>query len=215
MTLTLILKMKDTYNTIAFPSEESLFKEKSSKFFGYAFPIESEEEVKPLIEILKKQHPHAVHYCYAYQLGSETIQYRANDDGEPSNTAGIPIYGQIQSFGLTNVLVVVVRIYGGIKLGVGGLISAYKTSAQITLESCKIIEKTIDVPFQISFDYKNMNKVMRVIKEKKLDIVTQEMEINADTNLPIGKIVVKTRKKNAEMVFDTFNSLFEIDIKKL
>ena len=207
--------MKDTYNTIAFPSEESLFKEKSSKFFGYAYPIESEEEVKPIIEILKKQHPHAVHYCYAYQIGTETIQYRANDDGEPSNTAGAPIYGQIQSFGLTNVLVVVVRIYGGIKLGVGGLISAYKTSAQITLESCEIIEKTIDIPFLISFDYKNMNKVMRVIKEKKLDITSQEMEINEETNLPIGKIIVKTRKKNAEMVFDTFNSLFEINIIKL
>lgn len=207
--------MKDTYNTIAFPSEESLFKEKSSKFFGYAFPIESEDEVKPIIEILKKKHPHAVHYCYAYQIGTETIQYRANDDGEPSNTAGAPIYGQIQSFGLTNVLVVIVRIYGGIKLGVGGLISAYKTSAQITLESCEIIERTIDVPFQISFDYKNMNKVMRVIKEKKLDIASQEMEINEETNLPIGKIVVKTRKKNAEIIFDTFNSLFEIDIKKL
>ncbi|REG94731.1 putative YigZ family protein [Flavobacterium aquicola] len=207
--------MKDTYNTIAFSSEESLFKEKSSKFFGYAFPIESEDEVKPIIEILKKKHPHAVHYCYAYQIGTETIQYRANDDGEPSNTAGTPIYGQIQSFGLTNVLVVVVRIYGGIKLGVGGLISAYKTSAQITLESCEIIEKTIDIHFQISFDYKNMNKVMRVIKEKKLDIVNQEMEIDEETNLPIGRFVIKTRKKNAEMVFDTFNSLFEIDIKKL
>lgn len=209
------MEIKDTYNTIAFPSEESLFKEKSSKFFGYAFPIESEDEVKPIIEVLKKQHPHAVHYCYAYQIGTENIQYRANDDGEPSNTAGAPIYGQIQSYGITNILVVVVRIYGGIKLGVGGLISAYKTSAQITLESCEIIERTIDVPFQISFDYKNMNKVMRVIKEKKLDIASQEMEINEETNLPIGKIVIKTRKKNAEMVFDTFNSLFEIDIKKL
>src|SRR6187431_254290 len=207
--------MKDTYNTIAFPSGESLFKEKSSKFFGYAFPIESEEEVKPILEILKKQHPHAVHYCYAYQIGAETIQYRANDDGEPSNTAGAPIYGQIQSFGLTNILIVVVRIYGGIKLGVGGLISAYKTSAQITLESCDFIEKTINITFLISFDYKNMNKVMRVIKEKKLDIVNQEMEINEETNLPIGKFVIKTRKKNAEMIFDTFNSLFEIDIKKL
>ncbi|WP_100843562.1 YigZ family protein [Flavobacterium sp. 5] len=209
------MKMKDTYNTIAFPSEESLFKEKSSKFFGYAFPIESDDEVKPIIEVLKKKHPHAVHYCYAYQIGAETIQYRANDDGEPSNTAGAPIYGQIQSFGLTNVLVVVVRIYGGIKLGVGGLITAYKTSAQITLESSEIIEKTIDISFQISFDYKNMNKVMRVIKEKKLDIVNQEMEINEETNLPIGKFVIKTRKKNAEMIFDTFSSLFEIGIKKL
>ena len=207
--------MKDTYNTIAFPSEESLFKEKSSKFFGYAFPIASEDEVKPIIEVLKKKHPHAVHYCYAYQIGTETIQYRANDDGEPSNTAGAPIYGQIQSFRLTNVLVVVVRIYGGIKLGVGGLITAYRTSTQITLESCEIVEKTIDIYFEISFDYKNMNKVMRVIKEKKLEIVTQEMEIDEETNLPIGKFVIKTRKKNAEMIFDTFNSLFEIDIKKL
>lgn len=207
--------MKDTYNTIAFPSEETLFKEKSSKFFGYAFPIESQDEVKPIIEVLKKQHPHAVHYCYAYQIGTETIQYRANDDGEPSNTAGTPIYGQIQSFGLTNVLIVVVRIYGGIKLGVGGLISAYKTSAQITLESCEIVEKTIDISFQISFDYKNMNKVMRIIKEKKIDIVHQEMEINEETNLPMGKFVIKTRKKNAEMIFDTFNSLFEINIINL
>lgn len=207
--------MKDTYNTIAFPSEESLFKEKSSKFFGYAFPIASEDEVKPIIEILKKKHPHAVHYCYAYQIGAENIQYRANDDGEPSNTAGAPIYGQIQSFGLTNVLIVVVRIYGGIKLGVGGLITAYRTSAQITLESCEIVEKTIDIAFEISFDYKNMNKVMRVIKEKKLEIVTQEMEIDSETNLPIGKLVIKTRKKNAEMISDIFNSLFEIDIKKL
>jgi uncharacterized YigZ family protein len=209
------LEIKDTYNTIALPSEETLFKEKNSKFFGYAFPIESEEEVKPIIETLKKQHPNAGHHCYAYQIGAETIQYRANDDGEPSNTAGMPIYGQIQSFGLTNVLVVVVRIFGGVKLGVGGLISAYKTSAQITLESCEIIEKTIDIHFQISFDYKNMNKVMRVIKEKKLDILSQEMEINEDTNLPIGKIAIKTRKKNAEMVFDIFKSLFEIDIIKL
>jgi uncharacterized YigZ family protein len=209
------LEIKDTYNTIALPSEETLFKEKNSKFFGYAFPIESEEEVKPIIEILRKQHPNAGHFCYAYQIGTETIQYRANDDGEPSNTAGAPIYGQIQSFGLTNVLTVVVRIFGGVKLGVGGLISAYKTSAQITLESCEIIEKTIDIHFQISFDYKNMNKVMRVIKEKKLDIISQEMEINEDTDLPIGKIVIKTRKKNAEMVFDIFKSLFEIDIIKL
>jgi uncharacterized YigZ family protein len=209
------LEIKDTYNTIALPSEETLFKEKNSKFFGYAFPIESEEEVKPIIETLKKQHPNAGHFCYAYQIGTETIQYRANDDGEPSNTAGAPIYGQIQSFGLTNVLTVVVRIFGGVKLGVGGLISAYKTSAQITLESCEIIEKTIDIHFQISFDYKNMNKVMRVIKEKKLDIVSQEMEINEDTDLPIGKIVIKTRKKNAEMVFDIFQSLFEIGIIKL
>lgn len=209
------MEIKDTYTTIAQATEEILFKEKSSKFFGYAFPIQSEEEVKPIIEQLRKLHPHAVHYCYAYQIGTEKISYRANDDGEPSNTAGAPIYGQIQSFGLTNILLVVVRIFGGIKLGVGGLITAYKTTAQLVLEEAEIIEKTIDIHFLISFDYKNMNKVMRVIKEKKLDIVTQSMELDEDSGLALGKIEIKTRKKNAEMIFDIFDNLFEIEIKRL
>ena len=209
------MEIKDTYTTIAQATEEILFKEKSSKFFGYAFPIQSEEEVKPIIEQLRKLHPHAVHYCYAYQIGTEKISYRANDDGEPNNTAGAPIYGQIQSFGLTNVLLVVVRIFGGIKLGVGGLITAYKTTAQLVLEEAEIIEKTIDIHFLISFDYKNMNKVMRVIKEKKLDIVTQSMELDEDSGLALGKIEIKTRKKNAEMIFDIFDNLFEIEIKRL
>ena len=211
----MLLEIKDTYTTIAKATEEILFKEKSSKFFGYAFPIQSEEEVKPIIEQLRKLHPHAVHYCYAYQIGTEKISYRANDDGEPSNTAGAPIYGQIQSFGLTNVLLVVVRIFGGIKLGVGGLISAYKTTAQLVLEEAEIIEKTIDISFLISFDYKNMNKVMRVIKEKKLDIVTQTMELKEDSGIALGKIEIKTRKKNAEVIFDIFENLFEIEIKRL
>lgn len=209
------MEFKDTYNTIDFPSSAVLFKEKNSKFFGYAFPIQSEEDVKPIIETLRKQHPNAGHFCYAYQIGADIVTYRANDDGEPSNSAGMPIYGQIQSFSVTNVLIVVVRIFGGVKLGVGGLITAYKTTAQMVLETCEIVEKTIDIHFTITFDYKNMNKVMRVIKEKKLEIVNQEMEINEDSGLPIGKIEIKTRKKNAEMVFDIFNSMFEIDIKRL
>ena len=198
--------MKDVYKTIAFPSDEILLKEKNSKFFGYAFPIQSELDVKPIIDGLRKQHPHAVHYCYAYQIGVESVLYRANDDGEPSNTAGMPIYGQIQSFAITNVLVVVVRIYGGIKLGVGGLISAYRTAAQMTLESAEIIEKTIDIHFKVSFDYKNINKVMRVIKEKNIEIASQKMEMSCE-------IEIATRKKNAEMVFDIFSNLFEVEIK--
>lgn len=202
------MEIKDTYTTIAQATDEIVFKEKSSKFFGYAFPVTTEEEVKPIIDGLRKQHPHAVHYCYAYQIGTEKIVYRANDDGEPSNTAGTPIYGQIQSFGLTNVLLVVVRIFGGIKLGVGGLITAYKTTAQLVLEQAEIIEKTINSHFLISFDYKNMNKVMRVIKEKKVEIVTQKMEMSCE-------IEILTRKKNAEMIFDIFDSLFEIEIKRL
>lgn len=202
------MHLEDVYKTIAFPSDEILFKEKNSKFFGYSFPIQNEAEVKPIIEGLRKQHPHAVHYCYAYQTGTSTLLYRANDDGEPSNTAGMPIYGQIQSFGLTNVLVVIVRIFGGVKLGVGGLISAYRTAAQMTLESSEIIEKTIDIHFQIAFDYKNINKVMRVIKEKSVEIVSQKMEMSCE-------IEIITRKKNAEMIFDIFNSMFEVEIKEL
>lgn len=200
--------MEDVYKTIAFPSDEILFKEKNSKFFGYAFPIQFESEIKPIIDRLRKQHPHAVHYCYAYQIGADTIIYRANDDGEPSNTAGMPIYGQIQSFGVTNVLVVVVRFFGGIKLGVGGLISAYRTAAQMTLDSSEIIEKTINIHFQIAFDYKNINKVMRVIKEKGVEIASQKMEMSCE-------IEIFTRKKNAEMIFDIFNTMFEVKIKQL
>lgn len=201
--------MKDVYKTIAFPSEEILFKEKNSKFFGYAFPVQSESAIKPIIDSLRKQHPHAVHYCYAYQIGTDnTLLYRANDDGEPSNTAGMPIYGQIQSFGVTNVLVVIVRLFGGVKLGVGGLISAYRTAAQLTLESSEIIEKTIDIHYQIAFDYKNINKVMRVIKEKGVEIVSQKMEMSCE-------IEILTRKKNAEMIFDIFNTMFEVEIQRL
>jgi len=198
--------LKDTYKTIAFPSEEILFKEKNSKFFGYAYPVTSEEEIKNHLDLLRKKHYGAVHFCYAYQIGTDKIQFRANDDGEPSNTAGAPIYGQIQSFGLTNILVVVVRFFGGIKLGVGGLISAYRTSAQMALEVSKIIERTIDIHYIVSFDYKNMNKVMRVIKEKNLEIITQKMNESCE-------IEIATRKKNAEIMFDIFNTMFEIEIK--
>jgi uncharacterized YigZ family protein len=198
--------LNDTYKTIAKPSEEILFKEKNSKFFGYTFPVTSEEEIKNYLDILRKQHYGAVHFCYAFQIGTDKIQYRANDDGEPSNTAGAPIYGQIQSFGLTNILVVVVRFFGGIKLGVGGLISAYRTSAQMALETSEIIEKTINIHYIVSFDYKNMNKVMRVIKEKNLEIISQNMNESC-------RIEIATRKKNAEQIVDIFNNLFEIEIK--
>ena len=198
--------MKDTYKTIAFASDEILYKEKNSKFFGYVFPIASEEEIKTHLEILRKKHHGAVHFCYAFQIGTDKIQYRANDDGEPSNSAGMPIYGQIQSFDVTNVLVVVVRFFGGIKLGVGGLISAYKNSAQLALEASEIIEKTIDFHFTITFDYKNMNKVMRIIKKKNLQITSQKMKENC-------VIEIATRKKNAEIIFNIFNDFYEIDIK--
>ena len=202
--------IKDTYKTITDASEETLFKEKNSKFFGYAFPIQNEDDVKSHLETIKKQHHSARHWCYAYQIGLKepNIQFRANDDGEPNNSAGMPIYGQIQSFDVTNVLIIVVRYFGGVKLGVGGLISAYKTSAQLALESSNIITKTINVNYLITFDYKNMNKVMRVIKEKNLKITAQKLELDCN-------ITISVRLKNSTKIFDIFDAIYEIKIKEL
>lgn len=197
----------DTYKTISAASEQILLKEKSSKFFGYAFPVESEDQVKEHLEMLRKQHPGAVHFCYAFQIGTDNIRYRANDDGEPGNTAGMPIYGQIQSFGLTNILVVVVRFFGGIKLGVGGLISAYRTAAQMALENSDIVERTVNIHFSITFDYKNINRVMRIIKEKNLAIVSQKMNENCN-------IEIAVRKNNAPSIRSIFEQMFEIEIKQ-
>jgi len=205
---TRLLNTLDTYKTIDVPGKETLFKDKNSKFFGYTFPIQYEEEIKPILNTLKKQHHAARHWCYAWQLGTEHIKYRSNDDGEPSNSAGQPIYGQIQSFQVTNVLVVVVRYFGGVKLGVGGLINAYRTSAQLALEASSIIEKTIDINFCISFAYKNMNKVMRIIKERKLIITDQKLEFDC-------KLYISVRKKHANEINRIFTTLYEVDIKRL
>ncbi|HET8855287.1 MAG TPA: YigZ family protein, partial [Salinimicrobium sp.] len=138
------MEEKDTYKTLARPSEEFLLKEKNSKFFARAFPVSSQEEVKEILEEIQKTHHKAGHHCYAWQLGreEEEFHYRANDDGEPGNSAGMPIYGQIQSFGLTQVMIVVTRYFGGVKLGVGGLIQAYKNAAKMALEESQIISKT-------------------------------------------------------------------------
>lgn len=197
----------DIYQTINKPSDETLHKDKNSKFFGYAFPILSEDDVTLQLETLKKKHHAARHLCYAYQLGIENITYRINDDGEPNNSAGMPIYGQIQSFNVTNILIVVVRYFGGVKLGVGGLINAYKTSAQLSLQASTIIKKTININYNIAFDYKNMNKVMRIIKEKQLNIINQKLELSCNIRITV-------RKKDASSIFEIFNNLFEIDIKK-
>ncbi|GAA4933249.1 YigZ family protein [Algibacter agarivorans] len=199
---------KDTYKTIEATPEPVLFKDKNSKFFGYAFPVLNEDAVRFHLEKLKKEHHSARHWCYAYQIGTETISYRANDDGEPSNSAGMTIYGQIQSFQVTNILIVVVRYFGGVKLGVGGLINAYRTAAQMILEASTIIKKTINTDYLISFEYKNMNTVMRVIKERNLNMIDQKLEMDC-------QITISVRKNEAESVFEIFNRLFEINIKKL
>jgi uncharacterized YigZ family protein len=199
---------KDSYKTITKASEETLFKDRNSKFFGYAFPVLNEDDVKESLDLLKKKHHSARHFCYAYQIGVEQIKFRANDDGEPNNSAGMPIYGQIQSFDVTNVLIVSVRYFGGTKLGVGGLINAYKTSAQISLEASEIIEKTIDIFFQLNFQYDVMNKVMRIVKEKNLTIVSQKLEMDCE-------YVISIRKKDARAIFDVFDNLYKVDIKTL
>lgn len=201
------MELKDSYKTIACPSEGIQFKEKGSTFFGYAFPIKSEIEVKTLLHFLRKKHFNADHVCYAFQIGTENIIFKRNDDGEPNNTAGMPIYGQIQSFCLTNVLVVVLRFFGGTKLGVGGLVTAYKNAATLTLTSATIIEQTINKHYVLTFDYKHINSVMRVIKEKKIEIISKKMALNCEIEFAI-------RKKNAALIFEIFNSIFEIKIEE-
>ncbi|MDT0687279.1 IMPACT family protein [Autumnicola psychrophila] len=200
--------MKDTYKSITKPSEEVLFKDRNSKFFGYAFPVKTEEEISTHLEELKTKHHKARHWCYAWQLGKEDIHYRANDDGEPSNSAGMPIYGQIQSFEVTNILIVVVRYFGGVKLGVGGLINAYKTAAQLALEASEMITRSIDRVFVVKFDYPEMNTVMRIIKENNLNVIDQKLELDC-------KIFLSVRKNEAEEIFQKFNSTYKVEIKEL
>ncbi|MBI6116446.1 IMPACT family protein [Salegentibacter maritimus] len=200
--------MKDTYKTITKASPEVLFKDRNSKFFGYAFPVKTEDEANLHLEELKSKHHKARHWCYAWQLGKSDFQYRANDDGEPSNSAGMPIYGQIQSFEVTNILIVVVRYFGGVKLGVGGLINAYKTAAQMALEEANIITYTIDEVFEISFDYPEMNIVMRLIKENNLTVIEQKLALDC-------KIYISVRKKEADAIFEKFNSTYKVGIKRM
>jgi uncharacterized YigZ family protein len=200
--------MDDVYKTIEQPSEETLFKEKGSKFFGYAFPVASEEAVKEALEELRKKHHTARHFCYAYQLGIDIIRFRANDDGEPNNSAGMPIYGQIQAFEVTNILIVSVRYFGGTKLGVGGLMSAYKLSAQMALEASDILKKTIKIAYQLTFNYDLMNAVMRIIKERNIDIVDQKLEMECQYTIAV-------RKKDAETIFAIFENLYKVTVKEV
>ncbi|EAR11562.1 hypothetical protein PI23P_00110 [Polaribacter irgensii 23-P] len=200
--------MDDVYKTVEQPSEETLFKEKGSKFFGYAFPVASEEAVKEALEKLRKKHHTARHFCYAYQLGIDIIRFRANDDGEPNNSAGMPIYGQIQAFEVTNILIVSVRYFGGIKLGVGGLMSAYKLSAQMALEASDILEKTVKIACQLTFNYDLMNAVMRIIKERNIDIVDQKLEMECQYTIAV-------RKKDAETIFAIFENMYKVTVKEV
>jgi uncharacterized YigZ family protein len=203
-----VILTQDTYKTIKKAVGDALYKEKGSKFIGYAYPVTTEDEIKVHLDELKKNHHSARHWCYAWQIGVENVQYRANDDGEPNNSAGQPIYGQILSKEITNVLVVVVRYFGGTKLGVGGLISAYKTTAKLILDDATIIEKTIDTQFKINFEYVDMNKIMRIIKEQKVEILHQKMELNCE-------FIISIRKKNAAILKQSFEDLRCVKIKEI
>lgn len=176
--------MSDTFKTIS-TATQGLFKDKGSKFISFAIPIENTDEIKTLLTEYKKKYFDARHVSYAYMIGHERTVFRANDDGEPSGTAGRTILGQINSFQLTNVLIIVVRYFGGVLLGTGGLVNAYKHAAADALEQAEIIEKTVDSTLNIEFDYILMNDVMRVIKEMNPTIIKQNFGNNCNMIISI------------------------------
>ncbi len=197
----------DTYKTIE-KSAEGLFKDKGSKFISFIYPVSSIEEINSILKSKKKEFYDARHHCYAYMLGSDKKNYRANDDGEPSGTAGKPILGQIRSFQLTDVLIVVVRYFGGTLLGVGGLINAYKNASIEVITSTSIIEKLIEDRLSISFEYPNMNNVMQILKQFNLKIATQKFELSCN-------VIVNVRKSVTTNLVNSLSKIYGVDVEIL
>lgn len=197
----------DTYRTIG-GSSSSIYKEKGSKFLAFAEAVTSENEAKTILEKYRKQYHDASHHCYAWAIGPARESQRMNDDGEPSGTAGRPIFGQILSFGLTDLIVVVVRYFGGTKLGAGGLINAYKSATRDALEVAEILTKTVNELYEIEFAYPATNEVMRIVKEKNLEIIESSYK---DT----CRLVISVRKKNAILASDSISSIINVKIKYL
>lgn len=191
--------MDDTYKTISGISE-SVFTEKRSKFIAIAIPVRSVAEIKNLLEQYQKKYYDARHVCYAYMLGPERKDFRANDNGEPSGTAGKPILGQINSHELTDVLVIVVRYFGGIKLGTSGLIVAYRTAASQALAEAAVIEKTVDDEVTVVFEYPFMNDVMRIVKEESPEIMEQSYDMDCIMTLRIRKSQMPRLRSRLEKV---------------
>lgn len=183
----------DSYNTIT-ASSEGIYKEKGSKFIAYAYPVYTEEQIKEYINVLKEKYYDARHHCFAWQLGVDGLRYRANDDGEPSGTAGKPIHGQIKSHELTNILVVVIRYFGGTKLGVPGLIHAYKEATIDAINNTSIIEKTVNDIYTVNFDYLVMNDVMRIVKEEKLTLVNQQFDLTCTIEFSLRQTEIEKVK---------------------
>ncbi|WP_167607553.1 IMPACT family protein [Maribellus sediminis] len=199
--------MNDEYKTIE-KEATGYFKDKGSKFYSYAFPVKNEDEVKEYVQHLKKEHHSARHHCYAWRIGTEEIQTRANDDGEPSSTAGKPILGQLTSYEVTNILVVVVRYFGGTLLGVSGLINAYKNATIEALNNAEIISKLIENTFELKFEYPLLNAVMQVIKQENLDNVVTDFKETC-------RLTFSVRKSEAERAFKSFDTIYGVEIKKL
>jgi len=190
----------DTYRTIVNRSE-GIYKEKGSKFIAIALPVKDENEVKSMLEQLRKEYYDARHHCYAYVLGFDKSSWRANDDGEPSGTAGRPIHGQIQSHDLTNVLIVVIRYFGGIKLGVSGLINAYKTAAADALTRAEIVERTVNEVYELRFNYEAMNDIMKIVKDDGLQLLSTQFDMECNLNFRI-------RKSEADRVNEKFRKTY-------
>jgi len=195
---------EDLYRTIAAPSE-GLFKSKGSRFLSFSYPVENAEAVKNHIHLLKTKYHDARHHCYAYVIGVKADQFRANDDREPSGTAGKPILGQIHSFNLTNIMVAVVRYFGGTLLGTSGLIEAYKSAANDVLLKSAIIEKTENKSYQIHFEYAMLNELLRIIREEKITVLSKEF-------MQSGSIEVAVRLTKARIFEEKINSIKGISI---
>lgn len=193
---------EDTYKTISAPATGS-YSEKRSKFLAYAFPVKTEAQVKERLTEIQKKHNDARHHCYAYILGPNKDAYRMNDNGEPSGTAGRPIHGQLMSKDLTDTLVIVVRYFGGIKLGVSGLQNAYKIAAKEALEAANIIEKTIDETYEVSFEYLQMNGVMQLMKDPYVSILNQQSDLNCTIRFSV-------RRREADRIVTALKKLGEV-----
>lgn len=194
----------DTYKMLSAPSE-GLYKEKGSKFLAFAFTVYSEEEVKAALGEIKKKYYDARHHCYAFMIGPDRTCFRSSDDGEPSGTAGKPILNQILSKEVTNICIVVVRYFGGIKLGVPGLINAYKTAARDALDHAEIVEKTVNEVYSLQFGYPLMNEVMRVMKEAGLEQLNPRFEMDC-------YVEFSTRKNEAEKIVSKFKNIFGVTV---
>ena len=201
-----VFPMSDTYKTII-SEAEGLYKEKGSKFLSFAMPVYTADQAKEIVKEYRKKYYDARHVCYAYMIGAERTDFRANDDGEPSGTAGRPILGQINSRELTNVLVIVIRYFGGILLGTGGLVVAYKEVTADALDRTEIIEKTVDIRISISFDYVLMNDVMRVIKDVNAQITAQTYVNQCMMQLSI-------RKQDAELLSSKLKKILGLVIEE-